>query len=82
MSRGDTETLARVLSDGFTLTHMTGYVQPKTEWLSQMREARFVYHSIDEKHMTLNVRATPPGWSHRPSPMRRCTARGRTGGCN
>ncbi|WP_460111598.1 nuclear transport factor 2 family protein [Streptomyces sp. YKOK-J1] len=31
---------------GFTLTHMTGYVQPKAAQLAQMRPGRFVYHSI------------------------------------
>ncbi|MFG2589436.1 nuclear transport factor 2 family protein [Streptomyces sp. NPDC048438] len=55
MSHGDTQTLADLLSDGFTLTHMTGYVQPKSEWLSQMREGQFIYHSIDEKDMDLDV---------------------------
>ncbi|MFC8661279.1 nuclear transport factor 2 family protein [Streptomyces sp. NPDC057199] len=55
MSHGDTETLADLLSDGFTLTDMTGYVQPKNEWLPQMREGQFLYHSIDEKHMILDV---------------------------
>lgn len=25
---------------------MTGYVQPKQEWLAQIREGRFDYHSI------------------------------------
>jgi hypothetical protein len=34
---------------------MTGYVQPKEEWLSQMREGRFIYHTIDEKSMTLDI---------------------------
>ncbi|KOU73311.1 hypothetical protein ADK57_08935 [Streptomyces sp. MMG1533] len=55
MNEGDTEALDAMLDDGFTLTHMTGYVQPKTEWLSQMRDGRFVYHAIDEKNTALDI---------------------------
>ncbi|MFF4352584.1 nuclear transport factor 2 family protein [Streptomyces sp. NPDC001530] len=55
MDEGDTEALDDMLDDGFTLTHMTGYVQPKAEWPAQMRESRFVYHSIDEKNTTLDI---------------------------
>ncbi|MFJ3334368.1 nuclear transport factor 2 family protein [Streptomyces sp. NPDC086766] len=49
MTNGDTEALDVLLDDAFTLTHMTGYVQPKTEWLTQMRAGQFVHHSIEEK---------------------------------
>ncbi|MEH0580249.1 nuclear transport factor 2 family protein [Streptomyces sp. B21-108] len=55
MDQGDTKALDDLLDGGFTLTHMTGYVQPKEEWLSQMREGRFIYHTIDEKSMTLDI---------------------------
>ncbi|MFD9445159.1 nuclear transport factor 2 family protein [Streptomyces sp. NPDC060006] len=46
MTDGDADALDDLLADGSTLTHMTGYVQPKQEWLAQMREGRFDYHSI------------------------------------
>ncbi|GGN40479.1 nuclear transport factor 2 family protein [Streptomyces fuscichromogenes] len=55
MDEGDTTALDQLLDDGFTLTHMTGYVQPKAEWLAQMRQGRFVYHTIDPKSMTLHI---------------------------
>ncbi|MET7696498.1 nuclear transport factor 2 family protein [Streptomyces sp. NPDC005485] len=55
MVEGDTETLGQLLDDDFTLTHMTGYVQPKAEWLSEMRAGQFVYHSIDTKTSTLDI---------------------------
>ncbi|MFC9914386.1 nuclear transport factor 2 family protein [Streptomyces sp. NPDC059862] len=55
MDKGDTEALDQLLDDDFTLTHLTGYKQPKKEWLSQMRAGRFVYHTIDEKNLTLDV---------------------------
>ncbi|MFJ8716420.1 nuclear transport factor 2 family protein [Streptomyces violaceus] len=55
MDEGDTKALDDLLDDSFTLTHMTGYVQPKAEWLAQIRQDRFVYHAIDEKKRTLDI---------------------------
>ncbi|MGI5459637.1 nuclear transport factor 2 family protein [Streptomyces sp. CA-249302] len=55
MHEGDTSALDALLDDESTLTHMTGYVQPKAEWLAQMRQGQFVYHTIDEKSTTLDV---------------------------
>lgn len=39
----------------FTLTHMTGYVQPKAEWPAEMKAGRFLCHSIDEVDTTLDL---------------------------
>ncbi|SOD79106.1 protein of unknown function [Streptomyces sp. 1222.2] len=55
MADGDTDSLDDLLDDGFTLTHITGYQQPKAEWLSQMRAGQFVYHSVSEKNVTVDV---------------------------
>ncbi|ALO92408.1 hypothetical protein SHL15_1234 [Streptomyces hygroscopicus subsp. limoneus] len=55
MLEGDTATLDDVLAESFTLTHMTEYVQPKAEWLAQMRQGRFLYHSIEEKDTACDV---------------------------
>lgn len=55
MTDGDTEALDDLFDDGFTLTHITGYQQPKAEWLSQMRAGRFVYHGVTEKNVTVDV---------------------------
>ncbi|MFB9572797.1 alcohol dehydrogenase catalytic domain-containing protein [Streptomyces yanii] len=52
---GDTAALDALLDDEFTLTHMTGYVQPKAEWLSQIRAGQFVYHSIEEKGLDVDT---------------------------
>jgi hypothetical protein len=41
MVDGDTEVLGELLTEDFSLTHMTGYVQPKQEWLAQMRAGQF-----------------------------------------
>ncbi|MER5430096.1 nuclear transport factor 2 family protein [Streptomyces sp. NPDC002588] len=55
MTDGDTDALDGLLDDGFTLTHITGYRQPKAEWLSEMRAGRFIYHSVKEKNVTVEV---------------------------
>ena len=55
MTDGDTDALGALLDDGFTLTHITGYAQPKAEWLSQMRAGEFVYRSVTEKDLTVEA---------------------------
>ncbi|MFD9193769.1 nuclear transport factor 2 family protein [Streptomyces phaeochromogenes] len=55
MTDGDTGALDALLDDGFTLTHITGYEQPKAEWLAQMRAGQFVYHGVAEKTVTVDV---------------------------
>ncbi|WP_069628761.1 nuclear transport factor 2 family protein [Streptomyces niveus] len=55
MREGDTQALDDLLGEDYTLTHMTGYVQPKAEWLAQMRQDRFVYHSITEQDITWEI---------------------------
>jgi hypothetical protein len=56
MTKGDTVTLASLLDEGFSLTHITGYRQPKAEWLAQMRMGQFVYHRISERTVSIDVR--------------------------
>lgn len=46
MVDADTEELSDLLARDFTLTHMTGYLQPKREWLSDIASGRMTYHSI------------------------------------
>jgi len=55
MVDGDTVTLAELLTEDFSLTHMTGYFQPKQEWLAQMRAGQFVYHDAQERDVSLHV---------------------------
>ncbi|KUN59168.1 hypothetical protein AQJ46_40560 [Streptomyces canus] len=70
-----TEALDNLLADGCTLTHITGYVQPKGEWLSQMRAGQFLYHGIEEKRV---AKTTHDPWSARPPrPGERKVKRGR-----
>jgi tRNA uridine 5-carbamoylmethylation protein Kti12 len=44
----NTEELRKILSPDFTLTHMTGYVQPKDEWFSEIETERMKYYSYKE----------------------------------
>lgn len=46
MTRHDTPALGQLLTGDFFLTHITGYVQPRAEWLSEMDAGQFRYHSI------------------------------------
>lgn len=55
MKRGDTDTLDRLLDGDFTLTHITGYRQPKAEWLSQMRAGQFRYHHIETRSVQVDL---------------------------
>lgn len=65
MRAGDTQRLRSLTTPTFTLRHMTGYVQPIDEWLSEMQAGQFVYYAIDirdvraelqDEHATLVVR--------------------------
>jgi hypothetical protein len=55
MVSGDTTAISGMLDDGFVLTHLTGYRQPKDEWLAQMREGRFIYHRMDEVSVAVEM---------------------------
>lgn len=55
MVEGDTDSLDALLGEDFTLTHMTGYVQPKWEWLAQIRDGHFDYHNVEEKDVAVEA---------------------------
>lgn len=55
MLEGDTEALASLLEPSYTLTHMTGYEQPKAEWLEQISSGRMRYHSARERGRVVAV---------------------------
>lgn len=54
MVTGDVDALADQLADGFTLTHMTGYVQSRREWLEQVASGAMTYHSITDVALSLD----------------------------
>jgi hypothetical protein len=47
MVAGDLAELDDILSDGFTLTHMTGYVQSRSEWLDAIETGEMQYHRME-----------------------------------
>lgn len=60
MAADDTTALDRLLAPDFTLTHMTGYVQPRAEWLGELQRGTMRYFSSAEDHVA--VTATDDGW--------------------
>lgn len=55
MVAGDTQALGTMLDEEFILTHITGLRQPKEGWLAQMRQGRFIYHSMEERSVTVEL---------------------------
>ncbi|PHP53295.1 nuclear transport factor 2 family protein [Actinomyces ruminis] len=45
MVAADTAAIDALLTEDCVLTHMTGYPQPKVEWLSDIRDGTLTYHS-------------------------------------
>jgi hypothetical protein len=58
MVEAQVDRLRQLLDSGFTLGHITGYVQPKNEWFGLIRSGEFDYHQIDVDQATLTVRAS------------------------
>jgi ketosteroid isomerase-like protein len=56
MIRADTDDLANMLDAHHSLVHITGYVQPKHEWLDAIRTGEFNYHAIDLDEKSLSVK--------------------------
>ena len=48
MIAGNTYGLDELLDDDFTLTHITGYVQSKKEWLREIESEQMKYYSAEE----------------------------------
>ncbi len=44
----DIVSLNRILANGMTLTHITGYVQPKMKWIDQIQNGEMKYYSSIE----------------------------------
>ena len=55
MVTGDVDILNGLLADDYTARHITGYEQPKAEWLAQIRDGHFVYHRIDQQCLDIRV---------------------------
>lgn len=48
MIERDTTAMNRILDKEYTLTHMTGYVQPKAEWFNEVIKESMKYYSASE----------------------------------
>lgn len=55
MLGAEIERLRMLLDDGFSLTHMTGYRQPKREWLAAIESGKMRYHATEEKSVAVNL---------------------------
>lgn len=65
MVAGDVAGLDSILTDGFTLTHMTGYVQSKSEWLDAIETGQMQYHRVETVEATISAEGATPGLTAR-----------------
>lgn len=65
MVAGDIAGLDSVLAEEFTLTHMTGYVQSKAEWLDAIETGQMQYHRMETVEATPSPEGTTPGLTAR-----------------
>ncbi len=65
MVAGDLAELDSILSEDFTLKHMTGYVQSKAEWLEAIGSGEMQYHRTDTVEATLGTEGTMPALTAR-----------------
>lgn len=51
----DTAAMTSILDKAFTLTHITGYVQPKSEWLNEVAKETMKYYAAQEVNHTIDI---------------------------
>jgi len=51
----DTAALNDILDEHYTLTHMTGYVQPKAEWFNEVMKESMKYYSAKEVKNSVKI---------------------------
>jgi hypothetical protein len=57
---GDADALGDLLAGDFTLVHMTGYRQPKGEWLADVRSGAMTYHSMQDVDVSVDASGDAP----------------------
>jgi ketosteroid isomerase-like protein len=57
MVEADTDKLAALVDHCFSLVHITGYGQPRDEWLEVIRTGQFDYHRIDIDEVVVRLDA-------------------------
>lgn len=55
MLEARTDELGALLDAGYSLTHMTGYEQPRKEWLAAIDSGRMRYHSAKETSIDIEL---------------------------
>lgn len=55
MIKKDTIGINNIVDNDFTLTHITGYIQSKSEWFSEIESERMKYYSYKEIKTTVNT---------------------------
>ena len=60
MVAGDADALGALLAGGFELIHMTGYRQPRAEWLADVRSGAMTYHSMEDVDVSVDVSGDAP----------------------
>jgi hypothetical protein len=60
MVAGDADALGALLAGDFTLVHMTGYRQPRAEWLADVRSGAMTYHSMEDVDVDVDVSGDAP----------------------
>ena len=60
MVAGDADALGALLADDFTLVHMTGYAQPKAEWLADVRSGAMSYSSMEDVEVSVDLSEAAP----------------------
>lgn len=53
----DTIAIDKIVDSGYTLTHMTGFVQPKFEWFKEVIAESMKYYSAQEVNHTVIIDA-------------------------
>jgi len=55
MIRKDTVAMNMILDKDYSLTHMTGYIQPKTEWFGEVEKESMKYYSAKEVNYKISI---------------------------
>jgi hypothetical protein len=55
MIERNTAAMSDIVDEGFTLTHITGYIQPKDEWFEEIEQESMKYYSAEEADYFVNV---------------------------
>lgn len=55
MIKRDTASMNDILDKDYTLTHMTGYVQPKAEWFNEVIKESMKYYSAKEVNHSVTI---------------------------